>query len=381
MERRLRYHFFFHDMASKVSRFVESCSHCSIYVDKKTKEPINHHRVPDWCWDTVAVDLFGPMPSSKHVVVVHDLASRFPAAKLVSSTKADKVIPALSEIYDTYGNPEVQLSDNGPPFNSRRMSEFCTDRAIQVRHTPPLHPNANPAETCMKPIGKAMKLCHYQGSSEGDALKGALNSYRQTPHPATGVPPANMMFRDGIKAQFPRRGASDGEIAAAKQKDLEQKERHQEEVNQSKYRKLSHFAVGDAVLVRNYGKTSKFHPEFIPTPYEVIAVDNKAKKITMKMGGYDSTLTRHPDNIERYVRDGDCQLWQDAPVVDDRSSAEEELLRHYCQEEESEGITITEQATPITVEGDPDEGPDVQPNGDGAGSELRRSTRRRFPNL
>ena len=84
-------------------------------MDKKTKEPISHHKVPDKCWSTVAVDLFGPMPSSNHVVVVHDLASRFPAAKLVRSTKADCVIPALADIYDAYGNPETQISDNGPP--------------------------------------------------------------------------------------------------------------------------------------------------------------------------------------------------------------------------------------------------------------------------
>ena len=103
------------------------------------------------------MDLFGPMPSSKHVVVVHDLASRYPAAKLVASTKADKVLPALEEVYNVFGNPNIQISDNGPPFNSRKMKEFAESRDIELRHVPPLHPNANPAETAMKPIGKAMK--------------------------------------------------------------------------------------------------------------------------------------------------------------------------------------------------------------------------------
>ena len=87
--------------------------------------------VPEKCCQTVAVDLFGPMPSSKHVIVVHDLASRFPVAKLVSSTKADKVIPILGSIYNTYGNPEKHISDNGPPFNSHQMTQFATNREIQ----------------------------------------------------------------------------------------------------------------------------------------------------------------------------------------------------------------------------------------------------------
>ena len=127
MGRRLRCHFFFHDMYKLVEKFVKECPDCSLFVAKKTKEPITHHRVPRRCWDTVAVDLFGPMPSSKHIVVVHDLASRYPAAKLVASTKADKVLPILGEVYDTYGNPEVQISDNGPPFNSKKMMEFAFD--------------------------------------------------------------------------------------------------------------------------------------------------------------------------------------------------------------------------------------------------------------
>ena len=117
-------------MYNKVKDFIESCDECSIYVDKKTKEPIRPHRVPEKCWESVAVDLFGPMPSSKHVVVVQDIGSRFPAAKLVSSTKADKVIPALDEIYDVFGNPDTQISGNGPPFNSHKMKRFGEERGI-----------------------------------------------------------------------------------------------------------------------------------------------------------------------------------------------------------------------------------------------------------
>lgn len=45
----------------------------------------------------VAVGLYGPMPSSKHFVVVQDLTTRFPTAKVVTSTKADKVLPASNE--------------------------------------------------------------------------------------------------------------------------------------------------------------------------------------------------------------------------------------------------------------------------------------------
>ena len=71
------------------------------------------------------MDLFGRMSSNDHVVIVQDLASRFPAAKLMSTINGKHVIPALGDIYDNYGIPNVQLSGNGPPFNSIDMERFA----------------------------------------------------------------------------------------------------------------------------------------------------------------------------------------------------------------------------------------------------------------
>jgi hypothetical protein len=42
----------------------------------------------------------------------------------------------------------------------------------------------------MKPLGKAMKIGATKGQDEKDTIQMLLNSYRNTPHPATGIPPA-----------------------------------------------------------------------------------------------------------------------------------------------------------------------------------------------
>ena len=88
MERRLRSTFFFHDMQSKVIDYVNTSIDCRISVDKKTVELLAQHRVPTKNWEVVAVDLFGPMLSSNHVIVVQDLGSRYPAEKLVEFHKS-----------------------------------------------------------------------------------------------------------------------------------------------------------------------------------------------------------------------------------------------------------------------------------------------------
>ena len=75
----------------------------------------------------MSVDLFGPMPSSNHIIVIQDLASRFPVAKVIPSTSGKHVIPVLAETYNSFGNPDIQKSDNGPPFNSQEMNKFTAD--------------------------------------------------------------------------------------------------------------------------------------------------------------------------------------------------------------------------------------------------------------
>ena len=181
-------------MNKLVQDFVSKCHECQLFTDTKRTAPIQSHKAPQKCWEQVSVDLFGPMPSSKHIVVVQDMASRFPAAKLVSSTKADQVIPAISEIYDNYGNPENQLSDNGPPFNSKEMETFASNRQINLQKSPPGHPESNPVETFMKPLGKAMKIAHFNKASVKDVLTQLLENYRSTPHPATRISPTSMFF-------------------------------------------------------------------------------------------------------------------------------------------------------------------------------------------
>ena len=164
----------------------------------------------------VAVDLFGPMPSSKYVVVVQDLSSCFPAAKIVTLTSAAKVLPALGNIYDAYGNPGTQISDNRPPFNSQAIKEFMKSRGLAIQHVPALHPSANHAETFMKPLGKMMRIAHVNKTSEYEALKQLLENYWDTPYPETGLSPPSMLFRDGQQGTFPRVCASDDVTKQAK---------------------------------------------------------------------------------------------------------------------------------------------------------------------
>ena len=298
IECRLWYHFFFHNMDVGIENFINTCGDCQIFTDKRTMEPIKAHTVPDRCWSHVAVDLFGPMPSSKHIVVVQDLKSRLPAAKIVTSTKASIAIPAIADIYDSFGNPENQLSDNGCPFNSRAMEDFATKRNINLQKIPPLHPSANPVETFMKPLGKTMKIAKHNNASEKQALSQLLSNYRDTPHPATGISPA-MFFRNPPNSIFPRVDTDDNEIAAAYVKDNTTKQVREDNINSLKYRKYSQFKEGEVVLIRNLNKSSKYDPVFQPLPCTIVAIADKGRRLTLERDG--KTYCWHPDDVKRYI--------------------------------------------------------------------------------
>ena len=298
LARRLRYHFYFHGMNELVQKHINDCFDCQLFTDKKCSELLKHHKVPNRCWETVAVDLFGPLPSKKHVVVIQDLASRFPVAKLVQSTSAQKVLPAIGETYDLLGNPENQLSDNGPPFNSKAMQDFANQRSINIQKTPPLHPSANPVETFMKPLGKAMKIARRNHIPEKKAISDLLESYRDTPHPSTGIPPNAMIFRDQPQTHFPRKALSDEDVKEARKRDSAIKEDRTHKLNQSKYKKNSLIEIGDQVLKRNIRK-SKFHPYFEPDDYKVIEILGGGSVVKIQRQEDMKVFLRHPDDIKK----------------------------------------------------------------------------------
>ena len=184
-----------------------------MFTQKTTRHPIEPNSVPEKCLEeSTSVDLFGPLRRSQHVLVVQDLTSRYPVAKIVKSTNAKSVIPVLIETYDLFGKPLRQKSDNGPPFNSNKMTKFAKSRNAEQVKTPPRHPAANNVKTVIKLLGKAMKINNMQNLPEQESLSAFLTSYRDTPHVSTGAPPAHMLFRDGYRNNLPHHKTSDDKI-------------------------------------------------------------------------------------------------------------------------------------------------------------------------
>ena len=92
------------------------------------------------------------------------------AAKVLKKTDAKHVTNTLDEFYTSYGNPMVHRTDNGPPFNSHEFTDFSNKRGIQHELAYPYHPQANYAETFMKPLGKCLKIANLEGKDHETAV-------------------------------------------------------------------------------------------------------------------------------------------------------------------------------------------------------------------
>ena len=152
----------------------------------------------------------------------------------------------------------------------------------------------------MKSIGKTMKIAAQHNTSEKEALAHLLTNYRDTPHSAIGVTPNDMFFRDSPQTIFPRRNISEQQIQNARSRDASIKNARQEKINLGKYRQHAHFQVGDTVLIRNFNKTSKFHPYFQYLPLLVTDVHNDGRCLTLQRIADGKVYQRHPDDVKLY---------------------------------------------------------------------------------
>ena len=203
MKRRIRAHFWFPGLDNAIQSCLATCHECQIHTRSPFKVPLTSTPIPEHLWDSVSLDLFGPLPDKSHILVSRCNLSRFPDAKVVRSTSAQHVLPALAAMYNNFGNPLQHTADNGLPFNGNEFRDFSAARGISIKHSYPHHPQGNEAECFMKPLGKAVKVALDKHQPVQKAVDELLSDYRSTPHPATGLAPGDMFFRGGYHTKFP----------------------------------------------------------------------------------------------------------------------------------------------------------------------------------
>ncbi|UYV77265.1 K02A2.6-like [Cordylochernes scorpioides] len=147
--------------------------------DKRmVKMPLKPFPVPDYPWQTVSLDIFY-IQKKPHLLVV-DRYSGYPEVFTLDPPTAINVKNKLRETFARFGIPETMMSDNGPPFRSEIMTDFCIRWGIkQLFSSPHLH------------------------RSNGSDPYLAILAYRNTPK--NDLPsPAQLCLSRSLRCQIPR---------------------------------------------------------------------------------------------------------------------------------------------------------------------------------
>lgn len=187
-------------------------------------------------WEFCSVDLLGPLPDGRSVIVIIDYYSRFFEAALLRSTKADKIVEFLDTVFSSYryGYPEVLRTDNGPQFISEILQQYLVNIYNGVRwlSTTPMWPQANGlVGRTNRSILKVLKIARLEKKDLLTEFRKFLIAYRSTPHMGTGLSPFSLMFGREMRTKLPQLNYSTINTDFAKDNDAKYKLKLKEYAN------------------------------------------------------------------------------------------------------------------------------------------------------
>ena len=127
-----------------VAKWVQSCYRCAFaksahgkVSDIGTLSPTVAPRI-HYTW---YADLKGPMPfDTGYILVIIESLSRMCRLRYIPNCTAKEVCEELTEVFAIFGTRPVQLrTDNGPPFDSGELLDFCKREGVRVVHGAPYH--------------------------------------------------------------------------------------------------------------------------------------------------------------------------------------------------------------------------------------------------
>lgn len=330
---KLRERFWFPGLHDFVKQFVKDCIKCSIVSLPDPPQPMSRTVLPSGPWIYLGIDLFGPLPSDEHLLVVIDYYSRFFEVKILKDITSKGIIDALYEIFARLGLPEKIQSDNGPQFASKEFSQYCKSMGIILIHSPPYFPRVNgEVERQMRSLKKIIVIALNTNTDWVRAIQEFLFAYRTTPHPATGQTPASLLYNRELRDRFPtlpHMALKDFEI---RDRDRLVKERGRVTADAKRRARPSEIEVGDTVLVKRAVKRSKFDSNFNPVKCKVIStkgpeaevitpsnkvfrrVKNHLKKVTPD---HDSTATQSSESDESFEENNYNATDEDLPEYEE----------------------------------------------------------------
>ena len=201
----IRQRFSWPELGIDVIKYCKSCPICQrCNKTKSRKAPMMERRVLSEPFEVVAMDIVGPMPKGKgdciYLLTIMDMASKWPEAIPLRSTKSKAVVEGLAELIARVGIPLKILSDQGSQFMGSIMAKLCKDLNIDQIHTSPYHPEGNGCiERMHGTLGPMLTKASSLGQDWVTQIPFALFAIRSAPNRETGFSPFELVYGHSVR--------------------------------------------------------------------------------------------------------------------------------------------------------------------------------------
>ena len=196
----VRHHSWWPTVEADVAYWVEHCWSCQSgkRTGKLNRWPQVPRDMPPCAFDTLGIDIFGPLPVSaggfKYVLVIQDMFSRWVEIFALSDATftAHGVAEILIDQWCTrHGVPRRLLSDRGAQFMGALALEVYNQMGIRKLFTTAYHPQTNGmVERFMQTLAQMLAMVVNSAHSDWDLwLPHVAFAYNSSEHAATGVTP------------------------------------------------------------------------------------------------------------------------------------------------------------------------------------------------
>ena len=128
----------FPKMSKCVNEYVSSCRSCLAANNTTPPVPLQPNMLPERAWQKLHADFKGPIGEKYYLHVLIDQYSKFPEVAVVTSTKFEKLCPAIERAFATRGIqyiPEQLSCHGGPPYKSHDMEMFAKEMGFELMYT------------------------------------------------------------------------------------------------------------------------------------------------------------------------------------------------------------------------------------------------------
>lgn len=281
MKQRLRSKVWWGGMDKEAERFVKTCRGCQL-VQRPIEPPsVKRNKLPKKAWETIAIDLMGPLPTGENLFIVTDYYSRYVEVAILKNTIAKIIRNELFEMFARYDFPKTVTCDNGRQFTDEGLKEWLNYNGVEITHVAPYWPQANgEVERQNRSILKRSKIAYAEKKDWRDELLTFLLMYRTTPHSVTGVSPAELLFNRKLRTKIPEiNGNSKFIEAEVREQDMWLKEKGKQYCDKTNRGKECKLRQGDRVLIKA-SKENKLSPNFSPDKYKII--ERKGNTVTLE---------------------------------------------------------------------------------------------------